>query len=69
MNSTGTTDPDGIRLYSWNWDDGTPDTSGTNSSSRNPTHTFATAGTYTITLTVTDNWGRSTTETREVTVQ
>jgi PKD repeat protein len=68
MNSTGTTDPDGIRLYSWNWDDGTPDTSGTNSSSRNPTHTFATAGTYTITLTVTDNWGRSTVVTREVTV-
>ena len=34
----------------------------------NPTHTYAAAGTYTITLTVTDNWGRTTTVTRDVTV-
>lgn len=64
MNSTGTSDADGgIRSYSYDWGDGTAFGTSANSS-----HTYAAAGTYTIALTVTDNWGRTTTVTREVTV-
>lgn len=63
MSSAGTVDSDGgIRGYAWSFGDG-----GT-STSTNPTRTYAAPGTYTITLTVTDNWGRSTTVTREVSV-
>jgi PKD repeat protein len=37
--------------------------------STNPqNHVYAAAGTYIITLVATDNWGRSTTSTRSVTV-
>ncbi len=64
VSSTGTTDPDGIRSYSWNWGDGTALSTGASPSA----HTYAAAGTYTITLIVTDNWGRTTTVTRQVTV-
>ena len=65
VNSTGTSDTDGgIRSYSWNWDDGTALSSGASPSA----HVYAAAGTYTITLVVTDNWGRTTTVTRDVTV-
>jgi PKD repeat protein len=64
VSSTGTTDPDGIRSYSWDWGDAT-----TPSTGASPTaHLYAAAGTYTITLVVTDNWGRTTTVTRQVTV-
>ena len=46
-------DSDGtIAAYSWNCGDGTP-----NGSGKNATHTYAANGTYTITLTVTDNAG------------
>ena len=65
VSGAGTVDPEGIRSYSWNWGDGTAVTTGTSSSS---THLYAAAGTYTIALTVTDNWGRATTVTRVVTV-
>jgi PKD repeat protein len=41
----------GIASYSWNFGDGTTSTSA------NPTHTYATSGTYYVTLTVTDNNG------------
>lgn len=45
-------DPDGfIASYAWNFGDGGTSTSST------PVHTFATARTYTVTLTVTDNGG------------
>jgi PKD repeat protein len=64
VSSVGTTDPHGIRAYSWNWGDGTALSTGAAPSA----HAYAAAGTYTITLTVTDNWGRSTTVTRQVTV-
>ena len=47
----------------WNWGDGTPATTTTS-----PSHTFALAGTYTVSLTVTDGWGKATTVTRSVTV-
>ena len=44
------TDPDG-HLIAWNWNFG----DGVTSPFQNPTHTFPAAGTYTVTLTVTDN--------------
>ena len=64
VSSTGTTDPHGIRSYSWNWGDGTALSIGASPSA----HVYVAAGTYTITLVVTDNWGRTTTVTRSVTV-
>jgi PKD repeat protein len=63
-NSAGTSDADGgIRSYSYDWGDGTAFGTAANGS-----HLYAVAGTYTIALTVTDNWGRTTTTTREVTI-
>ena len=66
MNSTGHVDPEGhtIKGYSWNWGDGTA-----NSTGASPSHTYATPGSYTITLTVTDSWNRAGTPvTRDVTM-
>jgi large repetitive protein len=65
--SAGTADTDGgIRGYSWSFGESTSATN--TSTSTNPSHTYAAAGTYTVSLTVTDNWGRSTTLTHQVTV-
>ncbi|MEO8435564.1 MAG: PKD domain-containing protein [Pyrinomonadaceae bacterium] len=50
------TDPDG-RIVSWNWNFG----DGTTSSERNPFHTFSAPGDYTVSLTVTDEAGLSST--------
>jgi len=61
------TDPDGnntITTRTWNWGDGSPQ----ESNLANPTHTFQTAGTPTVTLTVTDNGGKSSTKSLPVTV-
>lgn len=53
FSSAGSSDPDGsIVAYSWNWSDGT--VLGT---AANPSHTFTTARTFIVTLTVTDNEG------------
>jgi PKD repeat protein len=41
--------------YSWNFGDGTP-----NGTTANPVHQYTTAGTYTATLTVTNQWGSTT---------
>lgn len=49
--------------YLWDFGDGTA-----TSTSASPAHVFAAAGTYPVTLTVTDGWGRATTVTRSVTV-
>ncbi|MBI5867449.1 MAG: S8 family serine peptidase, partial [candidate division Zixibacteria bacterium] len=52
FSSAGSSDPDGsIASYSWSFGDG-----GT-STLANPTHTYAAAGTYNVSLTVTDNLG------------
>ncbi len=58
------TDADGsIASRSWNFGDGTT------SAAANPSKTYAAAGTYTVTLTVTDNAGASTTVSKTVTVK
>ena len=57
------TDSNGsIASRSWNFGDGTTSTAA------NPSKTYTAAGTYTVTLTVTDNGGASNTTTRSVTV-
>ncbi|MEW6126010.1 MAG: glycoside hydrolase family 44 protein [Acidobacteriota bacterium] len=54
FNGSASTDPDGtIAAYAWNFGDGAT------ASGVTANHTYATAGTYTATLTVTDNSGAS----------
>jgi large repetitive protein len=63
MSSAGTADPDGDQLrYSWAFGDGATSTSAS------PSRTFAAEGTYSVTLTVTDVWGRTGIATHDVTV-
>jgi PKD repeat protein len=62
FNAAASSDPDGtIASYSWNFGDG-----GTGSGVA-PTHNYTTVGTFTATLTVTDNSGAAGTTTRTVT--
>lgn len=57
------TDSDGtVTASSWNFGDGST------SSATSPSHTYAAAGTYAITLSVTDNGGMTSTRTASVTV-
>ena len=56
-------DPDGtIDTYNWSFGDGN------SSASANPTHSYSADGTYTVSLTVTDNGGASDTAQTQVTV-
>jgi PKD repeat protein len=56
-------DPDGpIASYSWTFGDAT------SSTLQNPSHTYATGGTYTVTLTVTDPQGATNATSKSVTV-
>jgi PKD repeat protein len=56
-------DPDGtIAGYGWTFGDGT------SSAAQNPSHTYAAGGTFTVTLTVTDNQGATNATSRTVTV-
>lgn len=56
-------DPDGS-IVSWEWDFG----DGATSTEQNPSHTYASPGTYAVTLTVTDNEGATDPITKDVTV-
>ncbi|MBS1836901.1 MAG: PKD domain-containing protein [Actinobacteria bacterium] len=63
VDGSASTDPDGsIASYAWTFGDGGTATGVTAS------HTYATAGTYTVTLTVTDNRGATNTTSSPVTV-
>ncbi len=58
FSSANSYDPDGsVASYSWDFGDGS------SSSQANPNHTYAAAGTYNVTLTVTDNSGASVSDT------
>ena len=66
VDGSGSKDPDGtIVSYAWLWGDAT---STGPSSSPTATHTYSSAGQYTIRLTVTDNGGATGTTTRDVIV-
>ena len=67
FNGSGSTDADGsIATYAWNFGDA--NSSDNTSAAINPTHTYTSAGSYNVTLTVTDNQGASHTDTADVTI-
>jgi len=49
-----------IKITGWNWNFG----DGSTSSQQHPSHTYSTAGTYTVTLKITDSTGATDTETK-----
>ena len=64
FSSSGSHDPDGeIEGYDWDFGDGSE-----HSSVENPSHVYSAAGTYTVTLTVTDSLGAQNTDTASCTV-
>ena len=64
FDSSTSSDADGmIAGYRWNFGDSTPE-----ATAANPSHTFSSAGSYAVTLTVTDNRGASTSKTVTVRV-
>ena len=65
FSAVGSADPNTGDTVGYRWDFGDLTAASTSSA---PTHTFPAAGTYTVTLTVTDGWGRSAGTTRSVTV-
>jgi PKD repeat protein len=63
FSSAGSNDPDGtISSYLWNFGDGSTSTSA------NPTHAYASANTYNVSLTVTDNGGAQNTDNTTATI-
>ena len=66
FDASGSSDPDGTVVgYDWTFGDGTSETGSTASA----LHEFAATGTYTVTLTVTDDSGASGSATQEVVVE
>ncbi|HET6876605.1 MAG TPA: PKD domain-containing protein [Jatrophihabitans sp.] len=64
FNGSASSDPDGnVQSYSWDFGDGTASGSGVSTG-----HTYASPGTYTVTLTVTDDGGLQNSATSHVTV-
>ncbi|ONI67685.1 hypothetical protein BWI15_31810 [Kribbella sp. ALI-6-A] len=65
ISGVGSADPNtgDTFTYLWNFGDGTP-----TSTSSAMSHAFPAAGTYTVTLTTTDGWGKAATVTRQITV-
>ena len=64
FDASGSSDPDGsITSYAWDFGDGSTGTG------VNPTHPYAASGTYTVTLTVTDNNGGQDSVSHDVSVQ
>jgi len=60
FDGSGSSDPNGKAItYAWNFGD--PTSASNTSTAQKPTHTYLRAGTYTVTLTVTDASNRSTT--------
>jgi len=57
-------DPDG-NITAWHWDFG----DGTTSNAQNPTHRYAKAGNYTVTLTVVDNDGKTNSTSKQIVVR
>ena len=59
----GTIDPNvgDVITYAWNWGDGSLPGTGIA-----PTHTYAAAGSYTVTMTATDGWGKFATLTHQL---
>ena len=63
FDSAGSRDPDGtIASYAWNFGDGR------SSNLRNPTNVFGSLGTFTVSLTVTDDGGKTDTVTHPITI-
>ena len=64
FDGSGSADPDGtLSTYAWSFGDGT------SSAEVSPSHTFAADGTYPVTLTVTDNQGKTDQVTKQVKAQ
>jgi PKD repeat protein len=61
--SAGTSDSDGTVTLDWNFGDGS-----LHSTAASPTHVYSAAGTYTVTLTATDDNGATATDTKTITV-
>ena len=63
VDASASSDPDGtIASYAWSWGDGTANGSGVTAN-----HTYATEGDHTVTLTVTDDLGKTSTSSAVVT--
>lgn len=67
FNGSGSSDPNGKAItYAWNFGD--PASGSNTSSAANPSHTYARAGIYTVSLTVTDASGRTATTSTTATI-